>query len=160
MKSGSSDMRRMYGFTLLEVMISLLIISISMIFISQTVAQYLDDSITLRERTYASWIAQNKIVELRLENVVPDVGISRGEEEYANAVWDWSAEITAIGAGDDSGSGVENLYRVEVSVFRSDSEDLVRKVSGFIGEPIVPGQSNQAWFQLSPGRDEDQGAKK
>jgi len=154
-------MRRVRGFTLLEVMVALLIISISMIFISQTIAQYLDDSITLRERTYASWIAQNKIVELRLANVVPEVGINRGDEEYANAVWDWSAEITAIGGGGDaSGSGVENLYRVEVSVYRSGSEDLVRKVSGFIGEPVIPGQSNQAWFQLSPGRDENQGVTK
>jgi len=153
-------MRRMHGFTLLEVMIAFLIISISMIFISETVAQYLNDSITLRERTYASWIAQNKIVELRLANVVPEVGIERGDEEYANAMWDWSSDITAIGGGGEaSGSSVENLYRVEVSVYRSGSEDLVRKVSGFIGEPIIPGQSNQAWFELSPAGDEKQGVK-
>lgn len=152
-------MRRMSGFTLLEVMVALVIISISMIFISQTTAQYLDDTITLRERTYASWIAQNKIVELRLANVVPEVGINRGEEEFANSVWDWSADVTKIG-GEADGTGVENLYRVEVSVYRSGSEDLVRKVSGFIGEPIVPGQSNQAWFGLSPGGDENRGAEK
>jgi general secretion pathway protein I len=151
-------MRRLNGFTLLEVMVALVIISISLIFISQTMAQYLDDTITLRERTYASWIAQNKIVELRIANVVPEVGITRGDEEYANAVWDWSTEITKIG-GDADGTGIENLYRVEVSVFNSGSDDVVRKVSGFIGEPVVPGQSNQAWFALSPGGDENQGAK-
>jgi general secretion pathway protein I len=150
-------MRRLNGFTLLEVMVALVIISISLIFISQTMAQYLDDTITLRERTYASWIAQNKIVELRIANVVPEVGITRGDEEYANAVWDWSTEITKIG-GDADGTGIENLYRVEVSVFNSGSDDVVRKVSGFIGEPVVPGQSNQAWFALSPGGDENQGA--
>ncbi len=159
MKSGNSDMRRAHGFTLLEVMVALLIIAISLIFISQTMAQYLEDTITLRERTYASWIAQNKIVELRLANVVPEVGISKGEEEYANAIWDWSADISRIAeVGDASGTGVENLYRVEVSVYQSGSEDLIRKVSGFIGEPIVPGQSNQVWFELSPGGDENQGA--
>ncbi len=151
-------MRRLHGFTLLEVMVALVIISISLVFISQTVAQYLDDTITLRERTYASWIAQNKIVELRLANVVPEVGITRGDEEYANTFWDWSTEITKIGGeGDASGTGIENLYRVEVSVYNSGSEDLIRKVSGFIGEPIVPGQSNQVWFALSPGGDENQG---
>lgn len=150
MKNDGSDMRRMRGFTLLEVMVALVIISISMVFISQTVAQYLDDSITLRARIYASWIAQNKIVEFRLANVVPEVGITSGEVEYANVFWDWSAEI--------SETGVENLYRVDVSINRVGSDDLVRKVTGFIGEPIVPGQSNQAWFQLSSGRDENQGA--
>ena len=160
MTSGNSDMRSCRGFTLLEVMVALVIVAISLVFISQTLAQYLDDTITLRERTYASWIAQNKIVELRLANVVPEPGTTEDEVEFANAFWDWSAEVTAIsenGAAD--GTGIENLYRVEVSVYRAGSDVLVRKVSGFIGEPIIPGQSNQAWFQLSPGRDDNQGVK-
>lgn len=151
-------MNRCRGFTLLEVMVALVITAISLVFISQTLGQYLKDTITLRERTYASWIAQNKIVELRLANVVPDVGTTDGEIEYAGAFWDWSSEITAIsenGAAD--ATGIENLYRIEVSVYRSGSDDLVRKVSGFIGEPIIPGQSNQAWLRLAPGGDASQG---
>jgi hypothetical protein len=39
---------------------------------------------------------------------------------------------------------------------RAASLQFVRKVSGFIGEPIIPGQSNQAWLRLAPGGDASQ----
>jgi len=32
----------------------------------------IDTASAMRERTYASWIAQNKIAEMRLANVIPE----------------------------------------------------------------------------------------
>jgi general secretion pathway protein I len=91
----------------------------------------------MRERTYASWIAQNKITELRLANVLPEVTANSGEVEYAGGTWYWRSVV--------SESGIQNLYRVDVAVFYPDSDTRVRGVTGFIGEPVIVGQSNRSW---------------
>jgi len=102
---------------------------------------------SMRDRTYASWIAQNKITEMRLANSVPDVASTSGEVQFAGIDWSWRAEV--------SETGIENLYRVDVTVSYPGAEEGIRKVTGFIGEPTVPGQSNRAWIrgaQNSSGR--------
>jgi general secretion pathway protein I len=146
MKKNSMNSRHSNGFTLIEVMVALAIIALSLTGMAVTMGGMLNNATVMRERTYASWIAQNKIVELRLANVVPETNVTSGEIEYANTFWDWRAEV--------SETGVENLFRVDVEVFRPGTDDLIRVVSGFVGEPIVPGQSNEAWSQLSSGSDE------
>ena len=130
-------MRRRRGFTILEVMVALSIVALSLMGILASMNQMIDASNAMRERTYADWIAQNKIVELRLANVLPEVGSSSGEVEYANIDWAWRAVI--------SETGVENLFRLDVTVSIAGSEYDVRTVTGFIGEPVRPGQSNRAW---------------
>ena len=128
---------RCRGFLLVEVMVALAIIALSLSFIMVAITQSIDTVNTLRDRSYAVWIAQNKIAELRLANVIPEVSATSGEVEYASGHWDWRAVV--------SETGIENLVRVDVSVSHAGSEDVVRSVTGFIGEPIAPGQSNQVW---------------
>ena len=72
--------------------------------------------------------AQNKITELRLANVIPEVTATSGEIDYANNTWAWRAVV--------SESGIENLYRVDVSISYVGSDDVIRTVTGFIGEPV------------------------
>ncbi len=128
---------RLSAFTLVEVMVALTIIALSLTAVAAKMGRMIDTSNSMRERTYASWIAQNKITELRLANVLPEVSATSGEVDYANTTWRWRAVI--------SESGIENLFRVDVAVSYEDGEDVVRTVTGFIGEPVIPGQSNRAW---------------
>ncbi len=125
------------GFTLVEVMVALAIVAFSLTAVAASVGQMIDTSNTMRERTYASWIAQNKITELRLANVVPEVSTSSGEVDFANVTWAWRAVV--------SETGVEDLFRVDVSVTYPGSDASIRTVTGFIGEPVPPGQANRAW---------------
>lgn len=128
---------RSRGFTLIEVMVALAIIGLSLLAIGSKMGQMVDMANAMRERTYASWIAQNKIAELRLANVVPEVSSSSGEVEYAGTEWRWRSVV--------SETGVENLYRVDVTVGYPGTDYDVRTVTGFIGEPSIPGQGNRAW---------------
>ena len=141
MKIRNADYRRDKGFTLIEVLVALVIVSISLTGMAGTMGSMLNNAKVLRERTYASWIAQNRIVELRLANEVPKTGTTSGEVEYANAFWEWRAEV--------SETGVENLFRIDVEVSFPGADNPIRKVTGFVGEPIIPGQSNRAWMQLA-----------
>jgi general secretion pathway protein I len=125
------------GFTLIEVMVALVIIAFSLTTVAATMGQMIDTANSMRERTFASWIAQNKITEMRLANIVPEVSATSGELDYANTSWGWRAVV--------SETGVENLFRVDVSITYPGSDDQIFTVTGFIGEPIIPGQSNRAW---------------
>ena len=136
------------GFTLLEVMIALVIVAISLTGMAVTMGSMLDNATTLRERTYASWIAQNKIVEIRLANEIPEVGSSSGDIEYASSTWEWRVEIEE--------TGIENLLRIDVAVSWPGDEQPIRTVTGFVGEPVIPGLSNQVWGQLSFRGDDEQ----
>lgn len=142
------DTGRPAGFTLLEVMVALAIIGFALLAIGSKMGQMVDAANAMRERTYASWIAQNKIAEMRLANVLPEVSSSSGEVEYAGTEWRWRAVV--------SETGVENLFRVDVAVGYPGSDYDIREVSGFIGEPVIPGQANRAWRQGSENSGERQ----
>ncbi len=139
---------RIGGFTLVEVMVALAIAGLSLAAVAASISQMVDAGFAMRERTYASWIAQNQIAELRLANVLPEVSTSSGEVEYASLEWAWRAII--------SETGVENLFRVDIEVSYAGSDDIIRTVSGFIGEPGVPGESNRAWTRNTQAVGEEQ----
>ena len=134
------------GFTLLEVMVALLIIATAMVYIAGSIGQAVDTASTMRERTYASWSAHNAITELRLAGVVPEPGETDGKVTYANTEWEWTALIEE--------TGVENLFRVDVTVTYHESDERLYKLTGFIGEPTAPGQSNLIWSARRPDRGE------
>ena len=139
---------RTAGFTLVEVMVALAIAGLSLAAVAASISQMVDAGSAMQERTYASWIAQNKIAELRLANVVPEVSATNGELQYAALEWAWRATI--------SETGVENLFRVDVEVSYAGSDDIIRTVTGFIGEPGVPGESNRAWTRNTQTAGEEQ----
>ncbi len=132
---------RQQGFTLVEVMVALSVVALSLLAIAASMNQMIDTSNTMRERTYASWIAQNKITELRLANETVEVSTTSGEIDYASATWAWSADI--------SETGIEGFFRVDVSVSLAESDYIIRTVTGFIGDPLPVGVGNQLWNTAS-----------
>ena len=135
-------MRSERGFTLIEVMVSLVIVAFALTAIAASMNQMIDSATAMRDRTYASWIAQNKIAELRLAGTIPDVSTTSGDLDYANNSWSWRAVV--------SETGIENFRRIDVSVSYADSDYIVRTVTGFVGEPVPPGISNRQWQSSGP----------
>lgn len=136
------------GFTLIEVLIALTVAAISLGALTAAMSQMIDGSVSIRERTYASWVAQNHLAELRLANALPEVDTTTSEEVFANL--EWRLETTV------SETGVENLFRVDVSVSMVGEPNPTWEVSGFIGEPVQPGEGNAAWSEgfATPGAEE------
>ena len=132
------------GLTLIEVMVSLVIIALVLAAATVSLGQVISTANSMRDRMYANWIAQNRLAEFRLANELPRTGRSSGEVVYAGVDWAWEATV--------SETGVENLLRIDVSVNYPDSEGSVRTVTGFVGVPIIPGQANRAWSSNSRRR--------
>lgn len=135
--------RRQSGFTLVEVLVAVAIIGLSLAAVVASIAQMIDSGNAMRERTYAAWIAQNRITEIRIRPTLPEPGNSTGTVEYANAEWTWRTVIVE--------TGVPNLYRIDVSVSLADEDQSLRTVTGFVGPPAPPRVANLQWTQAPRG---------
>jgi general secretion pathway protein I len=140
--------RHSQGFTLIEVMVALVVATLALVAVMASISQMVDAGTAMRDRTYAAWIAQNKIAEMRLANTEPEVSESSGEVEFAGLEWGWTATV--------SETGVEYLYRIDVAIGFAGSDAVIRTVTGFVGEPGVPGEANRAWAQGGQAVGEDQ----
>ena len=137
LRISSKSIAKNTGFTLVEVLVALAVAALGLAAVSASVNLMLDLSDVMRKRTFANWIAQNQITEMRLANLEPKVAENEGDVEYAGYLWRWRTVV--------SETPIEKLFRVDVEVRLDGSDNLVKKVSGFLGEPTVPGQSNVAW---------------
>ncbi len=142
--SRRSSHYRQRGMTLIEVMVSLAIIALALTAATVSIGQVISSANSMRDRTYASWIAQNRLAEFRLSGELPETGNTDGDVFYAGVDWVWEADV--------SETGVENLLRVDVSVGYPGREGSIWTVTGFVGPPIIPGQANQAWSSNSQRR--------
>lgn len=122
-------------------MVALTIVAFSLTAVAASMSQMIDAANAMRDRTYASWIAQNKLAEMRLAGTIPEVSTTSGELDYANARWAWRAVV--------SETGIENFMRIDISITYADSDYEIRTVTGFVGEPVSGGQT--VWSGSSGG---------
>ena len=116
--------RAVLGFTLLEVMIALLVITLGIGAVINTTSESGWKSSQLRQRTIASWVAQNQIVEYRAKRTWNNASSKSGQVEMANAEWVWRMRISKT---DDP-----SLRRIDVDVFLKDQDTVEASVTGFI----------------------------
>lgn len=124
-----SRARRTRGFTLIEVMVALIVVSLAALAVHKQVLQGASNARKIQERTLGSWIAQNKVTELRLSEGLPSAGRDDGELEFANREWYWESTIEPPNAD------VQNFMRIDVSVYlQSNRETPVATAIGFAGQ--------------------------
>ena len=83
-----------------------------------TLFQQIDGTEYLRDRTIASWVASNKLTELRLmmaKEQTLSLSEASGEAEMANRTWYWwlRRESTEI----------PNFYRIEIRVAATEADE-------------------------------------
>ena len=106
------------GFTLLEVLIAMVILSLSLMAAIRVATMMTSSSIRMKEETIAQWVALNKMAELRLAKGVPVNGRTDGEEEMAGRSWRWKITLKK--------TPYAGLQEAHVEVWpSSDSKDAV-----------------------------------
>ena len=112
------------AFTLIEVLIALTIVAIALGSAISVTSQDIMRADSMQQRTYANWIAQNKIAEYRINELSPKTGKDEGEVFFAGDTWNWETTITE--------TGIDNLYRLDVAVSISSRDLPERTITGFI----------------------------
>lgn len=125
--------RRANGFTLIEAVVALLIVSLGMTAVFMQLNQYATGSIYLQEKTIASWIGSNVITELSVGADWPETGHTELDEfEFASREWFVTIDVTE--------TEIENLRRADVDVALADRpERVIHTVSGLIEPPVPQG---------------------
>ena len=78
------------GFTLIEVLIALAILSIALAAAMRAAAMATTSAEEVKLRTYATWIAQNRAAELTARRIFPAVGSENGPAEMGGITFRWS----------------------------------------------------------------------
>ena len=115
---------RMLGFTLLEVMIALLVIVLGIGAVINTTSESGWKSTQLKQKTIASWVAQNQIAEYRAMRTWSNDSNKSGQVEMANAQWIWQMKISRT---DDPA-----LRRIDVDVLLKGEDGVKASLTGFI----------------------------
>jgi general secretion pathway protein I len=116
------------GFTLLEVLVALAIVAIALTAAVRAAGVSLDSSAQVKERMFATWIAQNRLAELTARHAFPDLGTRTGTAAQAGRNFTWE-EI--VGPTPN-----ENFHRVEIRVRAEGQEHIAATLIGYLA--LVP----------------------
>ena len=122
------------GFTLVEVMVALAIVAIAVPALLFALFQQLDGTEYLRDRSIASWIATDRMSELRLvvakQGAVPK-GELLGETRLAERDWYWWIEQQA--------TEIPGFIRVDVKVsIEADRTQPLHTLTAFVTPGVRP----------------------
>ncbi len=111
---------RQRGFTLLEAMIALMIVAMALPALITLVMTQLDGSATIRDKTYAYWVAENQLTRVRLlqqqkaKKALADYKVPEkdsGVVDMGGLRWQWQLKTIAMDT-----LPVPGFKRVEIAV--------------------------------------------
>jgi general secretion pathway protein I len=119
---------QLLGFTLVEVLVALAIVSIALLAALRAAGQGTNTVGELRLRVFASWVAENRLAEHRARGDWLALGIGRGTQSQGGVEFSWREEV--IGTPNSAFRRVD----VFVSVPADESRALAR-LTGFVVQP-------------------------
>ena len=125
-------MRVERGFTLIEVLVALAIVTIGMAAVLEALTSSARATLYLRRKSFAEWVAINQIERVRLTGVLPHTGTSSGRVRFARRQWHWRQKVIA--------TLVPGVERIEVStrpVKDPDGKAWYATVTGYMGQAIA-----------------------
>jgi len=126
--------KRQSGFTLLEVLIALGVLSIALGAITQTIGNTTSNVAYLRDKTFAHWVAMNQVAELQAKQEFPSIGTSKGSEVMASHEWFWQRTVNKT-PGEEAISSFSRQVVIEVRRDKNDKKPIV-SVLAIIGKPL------------------------
>jgi general secretion pathway protein I len=111
------------GFTLLEVLIALGIAAVALVSALRAAAAMTDSAEELNLRTLALWSAENRLTQLRVQNLWPEVGSRTSECPQGLTVLICQETVVLIPN--------QNLRRVDIEVRALAGGRVLAKLTGF-----------------------------
>ena len=126
-------MRPARGFTLIEVLVALAIVTIGMAAVLEALTSSARATLYLRHKTFAEWVALNQIERVRLSGAFPHIGTSTGHLRFARRQWRWRQKV--------SNTTVPGVVRIVVRtrpLQAHDHHEWYASVTGYMGRAVGP----------------------
>ena len=111
------------GFTLLEIMVALAVAAIGLGAISKSLTSSVDIATKLNHRTLATWVASNRMAELRIDRLFISTGSRTSETEMAGLEWNIKENYAA--------TPDPNIARIDIEVSGTDNNSSV-SLTGYL----------------------------
>ncbi len=120
---------RRRGFTLLEVLVATAIFAVAALGLLNAQSSQVRTNQHLGDKTFAHWVALNRLAELRLEKAFPEVGQGESTARMAGREWLVTTQVQA--------TPVANVRLVVISVAENsrdfgDKPPPITRVTGFL----------------------------
>ncbi len=99
------------GMTLLEVMVALAVFAIAGLAVMKTASEHLSALNYLEQKTLATWVVENQLVQQKLENKWPGDSWVEGDEQMAGSTWYWRYRGVATADNNFLGARYGSAYR-------------------------------------------------
>ncbi|WP_018691390.1 type II secretion system minor pseudopilin GspI [Algicola sagamiensis] len=120
-------MKRVVGFTLLEMMVAISIFAFAGIAVMKVANEHLHAMSLIEKKTLASWVASNRLVEIRLEKKWP-ISNKRGDTELADLKWYWYQQKEKVEH--------KGIVKVTVKVFEDEAnEHEIYRLTTYFSNP-------------------------
>jgi general secretion pathway protein I len=133
------------GFTLIEVLVALAIVTIGMAAVLEALTSSARTAMYLENKTFAEWVALDQMERVRLlSGNLPALGTSDGTIEMAHRRWQWRQKVVD--------SQVPGVRRITIDA-RPDSDknrkhDWYATVIGVYGNSVgPPNPADPVWIQ-------------
>lgn len=108
---------------MLETLVALAIIALALSSAMRAIGSTASASGHLRDHTLATWIAENRLAELRARQEWPPIGQRQGRSEMGGTAFLWTEKV--------SGTPNPLFRRVDVEVFNAADNTPINRMSGF-----------------------------
>lgn len=119
---------RQQGMTLLEVMVALLIFALTGSAVLKAASDHLSSVGQIEEITLATWVANNRLNELKLGDTWPPKNNLKGSVEMSDRTWYWQQTVKK--------TNDEDLRAVDISVGLDQSyQNNLTTVTTYVAKP-------------------------
>jgi len=115
------------GFTLVEVLVALAVLTIALAAVMRAMSQSIDTSAGLRDRTLAMWVAQNRLATHQIAHAFPPQDSSEGNTEMAGRTWRWHEQVTPA-------PGEPDMRQIHIEVRAASGEQPLARLIGFLSK--------------------------
>lgn len=120
------------GFTLIEVMVALSIFGLAALAALQAASSHLTSLSDLQSKTFAQYVASNRIAELSLTQAWPVKDNKKGTAKQAGTTWHWQQQVVE--------TVTPNVVAVTVTVSKSENGREHYRLTRYLRKPDSAGK--------------------
>lgn len=115
------------GFTLIEVMVAIAIFAMAALAAVSAASGHLNSLSTIQQRTFAQYVAANRLTELNLATTWPIKDNQRGSERQGGVEWQWRQQVVK--------TVTPNVVAVTIEVTQGEQDYQWARLTQYIRRP-------------------------